>query len=136
MAKYQDLHLAITSALCRWHEAEHAAEDQVEDAEQHRGILREQPVRARASVFEAVDRASPQANRSGAARSREATPRISSSYNGRIARTIPVKSFSICSRYSRCIAIRFRTNSGASNPSSSRMTWLTTTPPTGIPKSV
>ena len=52
MAKDQDLDLAITTALCRWHEADHAAEDQVEDAEQHRGILREQPVRARAGVFD------------------------------------------------------------------------------------
>ena len=52
VAKDQDLDLAITSTLCRWHEAEHAAEDQVEDGEQHRGILREQPFLARAGVFD------------------------------------------------------------------------------------
>ncbi len=40
------LDLALASARSGWNEAEHAAEDQVEDGEQHRaGILRERASR-------------------------------------------------------------------------------------------
>ena len=41
MAQDEYLDLALASAFSDWNEAEHAAEDQVGDGEQHRGILRE-----------------------------------------------------------------------------------------------
>jgi hypothetical protein len=41
VAQDEYLDLALASAFSGRHEAEHAAEDQVEDGEQHRGILRE-----------------------------------------------------------------------------------------------
>src|SRR5215217_3958714 len=39
MAQDEYLDLALASAVSRWNDAEHAAKDQVEDGEQHRGIL-------------------------------------------------------------------------------------------------
>ena len=41
MAQDEYLDLALASAFTGWNEAEHAAEDQVEAGEQHRGIPRE-----------------------------------------------------------------------------------------------
>jgi hypothetical protein len=46
VAKNEDLDLALTSAFGGWHEPEQAAEDQIEEGEQHRGILREHRVSA------------------------------------------------------------------------------------------
>jgi len=39
VAQDEYLDLALASAFSGWNEAEHAAEDQVENGEQHRGIL-------------------------------------------------------------------------------------------------
>jgi hypothetical protein len=44
VAKDKDLDPALTSAFGVWHEAEQAAKDQVEEGEQHSGILREHRV--------------------------------------------------------------------------------------------
>jgi hypothetical protein len=46
VAQDEYLDLALASAFSGWNEAEHAAEDQVEDGEQHRGILGNARLRA------------------------------------------------------------------------------------------
>jgi hypothetical protein len=52
VTKNEDLDLALTPVLGRWQEAEQTSEDQVEDGEQHRGILREHHVCVRARIFD------------------------------------------------------------------------------------